>query len=301
MKHISKNLNKIEKEFPNQSMGINTGFESLNNLLWGFQKQQLIVIGGRPAMGKSSIMCNMMLAASKEKPVGVFSLEMPFELLQARAACNLADVNFKRLQRGKATENELDKFKKALTNIKNYPILIDDSCTLLGLDNYWLKQRGVKVEDTMDYKIEQLAKEGIKVMFVDYLQLITSIKPSNDIRIVVGRMAETLRNYAKQYEICIVLLSQLRRFDQARIKNPTPTMDDLKESGEIENHADVVILLHRPQYYNKQEEINTMLDYRESDAKLIIAKHRNGETGTITAEWLGYAMSFKDLEIKNKF
>lgn len=301
MQHISKNITEIKNEFPNQKMGINTGFESLNNLFWGFQPCQLIIIGGRPSMGKSSVMTNMILGAAQEAPVGTFSLEMPFELLQARTACNLADVNFKKLQRGQADEKELKKFEEALTNIKNYPILVNDNCTLLGLDEYWLKQRKVSLKDTIDYKIEQIAKEGVKVIFVDYLQLITPIKPSNDIRIIVGRMAETLRNYAKQYKVCIVLLSQLRRFDQARIKNPIPTMDDLKESGEIENHADIVILLHRPQYYQKDDEINMMLDYKEDNAKFIVAKHRNGETGTITVEWRGYSMSYCDLENKYEF
>lgn len=301
MKHISKNIDKIEKEFPNQSMGINTGFESLNNLLWGFQKQELIIIGGRPSMGKSSIMVNMMLSASHHVPVAVFSLEMPFELLQARSACSLADVNYKKIQRGKATEDEMERFKKALINIKNYSVLIDDSTSLLGTDEYWLKQRRISVKDTMDYKIEQLAKEGVKVVFIDYLQNITYVKPSGESRITVGQIVKTLRNYAKKYNICVVLLSQLRRFDQNRKKNPIPSMDDLKETGNIEQDADVIILLHRPQHFNKTREINMMMDYQESDAQFIVDKHRNGETGVITVEWKGYSMSYSDLEKDNEF
>jgi len=299
-KHISHKIEDIKQKFPNQKIGFNTGFKSLNNLLWGFQLKHLIVVGGRPSMGKSSVMGDMILGAAKETSIAVFSLEMPFELLQARLVCNYADVNFKKLQRGKATKDEQKDFETSLVKIKNLPIMINNDCKLLGTDSYWLNQRGIKLDETMDYKIQQAAKEGIKVVFVDYLQYITWVKPSNDLRVTTGQIVKTLRNYAVDYNICIVLLSQLRRFEQHRTKKPVPTMEDLKETGDIEQDSDVVILLHRPQYY-KQKEIDLMLNYKETDAQFIIAKHRNGETGTIAVEWCGYKMSFRDLEQKNEF
>lgn len=302
MEHISKKIKEISSSFIGQSRGITTGFKELDETIWGLQPQKLIVIGGRPGMGKSALLSDMVLASSTEFPVGVFSCEMPREQFIARLACNFANLNYHSVRRGEITENEKKRFNDAVGEIETKPIFVDYNNGIVGLDEYWLKQREMKVEDVIDTKLKQMiATHGCKVIFIDYLQLISHINLSKkDRRLIVGDIAETLRDYAKKYHITVVLLSQLRRFEQARYREegkkapPLPTLDDLKESGEIENHSDVVILLHRPQYYYIEKEIDLITNVVEDDALLIVAKNRDGPDGSIKVDWRAYAMSYKD-------
>jgi replicative DNA helicase len=304
MQHISKKIKEVASSFIGQSRGITTGFDQLDETMWGLQPQKLIVIGGRPGMGKSGIMADMILAASTEVPVGVFSCEMPREQLSPRLACNLANLNYHNVRRGKISEDEKKNFDDAIDVIEKRPIFTDHDNGIVGLDEYWLKQRELTEQQVIDYKLKKMVSvHGCKVIFVDYLQLIQHINLSKkDRRLIVGDIAEALRDYAKKYYVTVVLLSQLRRFDQARYREdgkkapPLPTLDDLKESGEIENHSDTVILLHRPQYYYMEKEIDLVTNVVEDDALLIVAKNRDGPDGSIKVDWLGYAMSYRDKE-----
>lgn len=304
MEHISVKIKEVASNFIGQSRGITTGFNQLDETIWGLQPQKLIVIGGRPGMGKSGIMADLILASSTEVPVGVFSCEMPREQLSPRLACNLANLNYHNVRRGKISKAEKERFDNAISVIEKRPIFTDHDNGIVGLDEYWLKQRDLKAEQIIDYKLKKMVSiHGCKVIFVDYLQLIQHIDLSKkDRRLVVGDIAEALRDYAKKYYVTVVLLSQLRRFEQQRYREdgkktpPLPTLDDLKESGEIENHSDTVILLHRPQYYYMEKEIDLVTNVVEDDALLIVAKNRDGPDGSIKVDWRGYAMSYKDKE-----
>jgi replicative DNA helicase len=307
MEHISKKLKTDAAKFIRQPMGVSTGFAELDETLWGFQPQKLIVIGGRPGMGKSGIMADMILSASRETPVGVFSCEVPSEQFGPRLACNLAYLNYHSVRKGKLTDNEEDKFNACLDEVESLPIFVDYDPGIVGLDDYWLKTRNISSTNTIDYKLKKWVTENsCKIIFIDYLQLIKHVNLSKkDRRLEVGDIAETLRDYAKNYGVTVVLLSQLRRFEQARYREegkkspPVPTMDDLKESGEIENHSDTVILLHRPQYYYAEDEIDLINNVIEDDAKLIVAKNRDGPSGGVKVDWHAYAMSYKDKEAVN--
>ena len=306
MKHISEDIGKLRDSFCDQPKGVTTGFAGLDTAIWGLQPGQLITVGGRPAMGKTGVMVDIALSASQESPVGIFSFEMPFDRLQARMCANLADLNYRNVRAGDTTDEQKDLFFDAAEDLKHRPIHIIDEPCFLGIDQYWLKQRKVSVENTMDFKIKTLVKDkGCKVIMVDYLQLITQIdKSMKDRRIVVGSITEQLRNYAKQYNFSLVLLCQLRRFEQARYGgkkkiSPLPTLDDLKESGEIENHSDIVILLHRPEYYNDTKDINLTDNTVENDALLMIRKNRDGPTGNVPVEWHSFSMSYRDFQ-RNK-
>lgn len=307
MKHISKDIEKLEENFMCQPMAVSTGFNELDKAIWGLQPKQLLTVGGRPAAGKTGLLVDVALAAGKESPVGIFSLEMPYNRLQARMCANLADLNYRNIRSGDVTQDEKDKFLAAAETLKELPIHVDDSPGILGIDQYWLKQRKIGVEKTMDYKIKKLVQEqGCKVIMIDYLQLVTNINASiKDRRIVVGNITEQLRDYAKQFDFCCVLLCQLRRFEQARYgttKNkvaPLPTLDDLKESGEIENHSDIVVLLHRPEYYVDTKEINLTTNTIENNALLMIRKNRDGPTGNVPVEWHSFSMSYRDFN-RNK-
>lgn len=306
MEHISKDINLELKKFIRQPMGISTGFSGLDASIWGLQPGQLIVVGGRSSMGKTSFLADVALAASKEAPIGIFSFDMSKDRLQRRMAANLADLNFLKIRKGEITDAQRDDFLSAGQEIKNLPIYIEDKKPgYIGIDQYWLKQRKLSIEQTIDYKIKHLLKEhGCKVIFIDYLQLITHVDASvKDLRITVGRVAEKLRDYAKQYNFCCILMCQLRRFNPSQYtgnKIPMPKMDDLKESGEIENHSDVVILLHRPEYYNEKRIIDLDANVVEDNALLMVAKNNDGPTGNIHVEWRGYSMSYRDFKRNNR-
>lgn len=311
-RHISENIEKLKDTFVCQPMGVSTGFDDLNKAIWGMQPKRLITVGGRPAMGKTGIMADITLAASKEAPVGIFSLEMDYEQLQARLSANLSNLNFRNVMAGDVTAEEQDRFLEAGQVIKELPIFVDDQTPgYLGIEPYWLKQRSLKLERTIDYRIKHMIKEkGCKVILIDYLQLILHTNAAmKDRRVTVGKITEQLRDYAKQYNFCCILLCQLRRFDQARYGSgkkrtaPMPTMDDLKESGEIENHSDVVMLLHRPDYYDEKRELQLTSNIIEDNALLMIRKNRNGPTGNIPVQWYSSSMSYRDFrkEIRGEF
>lgn len=300
MKHVSENIEKLKDNFVCQPCGITTGFEELNKAIWGLRPKHLITIGGRPGSGKTGIMVDIALEASKESPIGIFSMEMPFDQLQARMSANLTDLNYRNIRAGDCSEAEQQQFLEAGQELRNRKIFIDDKPGIIGIDPFWLKARKLKIEKTLDYKIKQMVQEhGCKVILVDYLQLIAYTNAGvKDRRIIVGNITEQLRNYAKQLGFCCVLLCQLRRFDQARYsgkkKIPIPTLDDLKESGEIENHSDIVILLHRPEYYNRKKQMNLTTNEIEEDAELMIQKNRDGPTGNIPVEYHSFSMSYRD-------
>lgn len=301
MNHISKDIEKLKANFVAQPCGITTGFQELDASLWGLRPKHLITIGGRPGQGKTGIMVDMALAASKESPVGILSLEMPFDQLQARMSANLVDLNYRNIRAGECSETEQQQFLDAGQELKARQIYVDDAPGIMGIDPYWLKARSMKLESTIDYKIKCMVQQhDCRVIFVDYLQLIAYTNAGiKDRRIIVGKITEELRDYAKQLGFCCVLLCQLRRFDQARYsgknKIPIPTLDDLKESGEIENHSDIVVLLHRPEYYNRKKELLLTDNVVETDAELMVQKNRDGPTGNISVEWHGFSMSYRDI------
>lgn len=314
MRHISDDIGGLENNFVNQPMGISTGFDELDQAIWGLQPGQLMVVGGRPAMGKTSFMADVALSASKESPIGIFSLEMPFDRLQARLCANLADLNYRNIRAGNTSKREQKLFMEAGDLLKDKQIYIEDEPGIIGMDDYWLKQRKLSISKTMDYKIKTMVKEhGCKVIIVDYLQLIMHINAGmKDRRLIVGSVCEMLREYAKLYKFNCVLLCQLRRFEQTRydskkdkkkanteLLGPLPTLDDLKESGEIENHSDVVVLLHRPEYYNDRKEINLAQDIIEQNAMLMIRKNRDGPTGNVPVEFHSFSMSYRGFKYKS--
>lgn len=304
MGHISENIEEALKNFTCQPMGISTGFEKLDRSIWGLQPKKLITIGGRSGMGKSSILVDLALSSSKEVPVGIFSLEMPTDQLKARMAANLTDLNYHNVHAGNITKKEQEKFISAGLLLKDLPIYIEDENGILGIDPYWMKQRKLKLEQTMDYKIKKMVQDkGCKVIFIDYLQLVAYTNASmRDKRIIIGNITQELRDYAKRLNFCCILLCQLRRFDQSQYGTgkkkiaPMPKMDELKESGEIENHSDIVILLHRKEYYNEKKELNLTANEIEDDAILMLVKNRDGPTGNIAVEWHGFSMSYRDIK-----
>ena len=300
MGHISENLNEVADNFCSQPMGISTGFNSLNESIWGFSPRTLVMVGGRPSMGKSSLMADLILATSKEVPVGVFSKEMPIEQLPPRLACNMANLNYLNVRKGNVSKMELDTYRDAMEELKTLPIQVDYESNVVGSSDFWLKvckEDEPNIESkVLDFRIKKwVTEQGCKVIFIDYLQILDLLNKSvKDQRLKIGRIAELLRDCAKLYNITIVLLSQLRRFDASRGKTPVPSMSDLQESGQLEAHSDIILLLHRPEFYSEDRELDLYTDKVEDDALIILSKNRDGPAGNIQVNFNAFSMSYRD-------
>ncbi len=299
MGHISENLSEVADNFVSQPKGISTGFDSLDNAIWGFSPRTLVMIGGRPGTGKSSLMADLILATSKEVPVGVFSKEMPLQQLPPRLACNMANLNYHNVRKGDVSKMELDTYHSAMEELKTLPIQVDYESNIVGSEDFWLKvckESEPNIESkVIDFTLKKwVAEQGCKVIFIDYLQILDLLNKSvKDQRLKIGRIAELLRDYAKLYNITIVLLSQLRRFDPSKGKSPLPSMSDLKESGELEAHSDIILLLYRPEF-SEDRELDLYTDKVEDDALIILSKNRDGPAGNIKVNFNAFSMSYRD-------
>lgn len=303
MKHISENLDKVVKNIGKTPMGIRTGITKLDDTIRGLLPGNLYLIGARPSVGKTSILADIALSAAREAPAGIFSLEMPEEQIKTRLLCNLAGLNYHTITSGKGEPSDLEDLKRCQKELEKLPILInDETIQYVGEDKYWMGERQIKKEQLLEHQINEGVKQGIKLFLIDYLQLVHNVKPTNSKYLEVGSIARCLRDLAKMANIPIVLFSQLRRFDQGRSKEegkkvaPRPSMDDLRDSGNLEEYSNVVVLIHRPEYYKKHKEIDLFSNQVENDAELIVEKNRNGMTGSIRVAFHSYMMGFRNLD-----
>lgn len=242
---------------------INTGFYDLDSLLGGgFYPQDLIILGGRPSMGKSLVGCNLayQVAFKYNAPTLIFSLEMDSESITRRYLSNLAGIESDRLRQGQVAEDEWDWLSQAVSTLSLLPIHIDDkACPSI----YEIRS---KVRKT-------ISKYGqLKLVVIDYLQLMAD---SSDPRLVqrIGEITRQLKLLARECNVPIVLLSQLNRGVEER-SNKRPLQSDLRDSGRIEEDADLILLCYRDEYYNPDTPDRNVME-------LICTKQRNGPTGTV--------------------
>ncbi len=257
--------------------GISTGYEDIDKMLLGFQASDLIVLAARPSMGKTSLALNIAeniaIGARKQEPraVGVFSLEMSAESLVRRMICCHARVSAQLLSSGRVGTAEHSQLMAAADTLRQAPIYVDDTAGLEAMD---LRARARRMK----------RKHNIQFIVVDYLQLMNYSKFAGE-----GRQRETaaissaLKGMAKELKVPVLVLSQLSRAPETREKTAVPKLSDLRDSGAIEQDADVVMLLRRPCKYKDDKEFE---DKRL--AIVDIAKHRNGATGEVR-------MNFEDL------
>lgn len=242
--------------------GMTSGYKDLDGLIGGWQDEALIVIAARPSMGKSAIVTNMAEAALRTgAPVAMFSLEMSrSEILRRMLACN-ARVHGDALLRGPLTEKQLDRVRKANEQIAKWALYVDE-----GVDAgvYDIRARARRLHARLPY--------GLGLVIVDYLQLMRQENPRGNRVQEIGLMTRGLKTLAKELGVPVIALSQLSRQLEQR-SDKRPQLSDLRESGAIEQDADMVLFLHRPGYYDK--------DVDPSETELSVAKHRNGRIGIV--------------------
>jgi len=259
--------------------GIPTNFKDLDNKLAGLQRSNLIILAARPSMGKTSLALDFArnIATKSKIPVGIFSLEMSKEELVDRMLCAEARVGLWELRTGKLSDNgENDDFARignAMGTLSEAPIFIDDSGTL-NIMEIRTKARRLQME------------HNLGIIFIDYLQLMEGRSTENRTQ-EISEISRSLKGIARELNIPVVALSQLSRAVESR-NPPIPKLADLRESGSIEQDADVVMFIYRKKMYNKE--------LSDKTAEIHISKHRNGPTGIVNLYFDEVNASFKNLE-----
>ncbi len=273
-------FNKLEELYNNKGniTGIPTGFTDLDFKTSGLHNSDLILIAARPAMGKTAFALNLAQNAAVQShvPVAVFSLEMSREQLVNRMLCGEAMVDSNKMRTGKLEDNDWQKVAKALGPLSEAPIYIDDTPGV-SITEIRAKCRRLKLE------------HNLGLVIIDYLQLMQGSRTKSDNRQQeISEISRSLKILAKEINVPVICLSQLSRAPEARTDH-RPILSDLRESGAIEQDADIVMFLYRDDYYNPETD-------KKNIAELIIAKHRSGSTGTIELVWLGQYTKFANLE-----
>ena len=262
--------------------GLASGFYDLDSITQGFQKSDLIIIAGRPSMGKTAICLNMAINILKlyKYPVLFFSLEMSKEQLAYRLLSNEIEITNTRLKKGQLDENDWIKLNKVIKCFSNLPLFIDDTPNL-SIQDIRLKTQRIFFE-----------QKKVGLIIIDYLQLLESPNSDSDNRVQeLSKITRSLKNIAREFKVPIIALSQLSRNVENRF-NKRPILSDLKESGSIEQDADLVLMLYRDSYYNES--------ITEDDiTELIVAKHRNGSIGKIKLSFDAKITKFSNFSDNN--
>jgi len=262
---------RIDKQ--GQTTGITTGFNGLNDKTGGFQETELLVLAARPAMGKTALVCNFALAAAAAgSGVLLFSLEQSKLELAERFLCIEAKVNGHKLRQGDLDEVEQHALMQASNELKKYPLFIDD-----------VAGRTISQVAAISRRLKR--RFDIKMVIIDYLQLIESDDKTLPREQQISTITRRLKFLAKDLKIPVIALAQLNRGVEAR-EDKRPRLADLRESGAIEQDADIVMFLHRPEAYDPED--------RPGEADLIIAKNRHGPIGIVELVWLKHALKFGD-------
>jgi replicative DNA helicase len=241
--------------------GVPSGFRDLDELTTGFQKGDLVIVGGRPSMGKTALSLNIAqhVALELREPVAIFSLEMAKEQLALRMLCSEAMVNSNSIRKGFIKKEDWHKLTSAASNLTGAPIYIDDSSSITALE-LRAKARRLKME------------HGLSLVVVDYLQLMRGKGSFERREQEISDISRSLKALAKELSVPVIAVSQLNRSVEQR-RPPKPMLADLRESGAIEQDADVILFLYRDEVYNKDNPAN------KGKAEVDIAKQRNGPAG----------------------
>jgi replicative DNA helicase len=258
-------------------LGLPSGFADLDAMTRGFHPGNLVVIAGRPGMGKTSLALNIAenAAIRENRPVGLFSLEMSQEELALRILSSEVDISFGPLRSGHLSQKQWTKVVQAVKTVSQAPLYIDDSANPSMLE-IASKARRLRAES------------GLDLIVVDYLQLMQGTTRYENRNLEIAAITRSLKQLAKELSIPVIALSQLSRQPERRSGDHRPQLADLRESGSIEQDADVVVFIYRDELYDDETTDKGI-------AELIVAKHRNGETGTVKLVFLGDTTKFCNL------
>lgn len=276
---LYENLKELEKpaRAKGEITGISTGFKSIDKMLLGLQPGQLVLIAARPGMGKTALALNWAVAAARqtEMAVAVFSYEMMYAELSMRLLASEACVDARKLKTKEFNEMDLRSISNAIQKLSNLKLYINDagSTTLMDIRSYCRKLK---------------AEQGLAMIIVDYLQIMPMHVKKQNREQEIAELSRGFKMLANELEVPIVALSQLNRTAASRTDR-RPQLQDLRESGSLEQDANIVCLIHREDYYDPQTP-------KKGIAEVIVAKNRNGEPGTVELSWIGSQTKFADLE-----
>ncbi|HDL07747.1 MAG TPA: replicative DNA helicase [Desulfobacteraceae bacterium] len=280
---IDTNINELEERQGNKSLltGVPTGFTDLDRLTSGFQSSDLIILAARPSMGKTSFALNIArnAAVKSNASVAIFSLEMSKEQLSFRMLCSEARVDSFRLRGGFFSRDTWDNLTDAAGTLSSLPIYIDDTANISPME-IRTKARRLRLD------------KGLDLIVIDYLQLMKSSQTNDRRDLEISEISRSLKALAKELNIPVVALSQLNRKLEDRSEK-RPLLSDLRESGALEQDADVVAFIYRDEVYNQNED-----NPNKGKAEIIVSKQRNGPIGTVNLTFLNAYTRFENAERK---
>jgi replicative DNA helicase len=281
---VKGSFEMIERLYEKQERitGVPTGYRDLDDLTSGLHPGDLIVVAGRPSMGKTALCLNVAehVGIEKREPVAIFSLEMAKEQLGVRMLCSQARVDSHKLRSGFLGESDWPKLTTAAGRLSEAPIFIDDS-------------PAISIHE-MRAKARRLQKEhGLSLLIVDYLQLMRGRGAAENRQQEISEISRSLKALAKELRVPVVALSQLSRAVETRGGKKEPILADLRESGAIEQDADVIIFIYREEVYNKTPE-------NRGKAEILVRKQRNGPTGDVTLSFLERYTRFENFESRSE-
>jgi len=259
----------------NPYTGVPTGFTDLDNMTSGLQAADLVILAGRPSMGKTSLAMNIAenAAIGQQQHVALFSLEMPGEQIAMRMLASLGRINSHRVRCGKLDDDDWPRLTSAMTLLADAPIYVDDTPALTAME---IRSRARRLK----------REHGLDMIIVDYLQLMQSSDTNENRATEISNITRSLKGLAKELNVPVIALSQLNRSLEQR-PDKRPIMSDLRESGAIEQDADVIIFIYRDEVYNEDSPDKNI-------AEVIISKQRNGPTGKIRLTFLGEYTRFEN-------
>ena len=279
MEPMEKVLHEVFEMIENRGQrGLITGFHELDDMLNGLQKGEMIIVAARPSMGKTAMAMNMIdyIAADLRLPCAVFSLEMSKQQLAQRMLCSRGRIDAHKLRKGMLNSQEYTTLATVVGELAKAPVWVDDSAGLTPLE-LRAKARRLKLQ------------HDVQCIMIDYMQLMDNPGPESRQQ-QISEISRAVKSVARELNIPVICLSQLNRMTEGR-EGHRPRMSDLRESGSIEQDADVVMLLHREDYYRMSEP-----DFQPDNiAEIIIAKQRNGPTGTIKLTFDNRTTRFNNL------
>ncbi len=274
---LSQAVDRIDQLFRSESplTGVATGFTDLDAMTSGLQKGDLVIVAGRPSMGKTSLAMNIAehAAVHEKLPVAIFSMEMPAEQLAMRMMASHGRINAHKVRTGKLDDDDWPKLAMAVGTLDEAPIYIDDTPALTPLE---LRARARRLK----------REHGLGLIVVDYLQLMQAADTNENRATEISNITRALKSLAKELSVPLMALSQLNRSLESR-PNKRPVMSDLRESGAIEQDADVILFIYRDEVYNEDSPDRGI-------AEVIIGKQRNGPTGKVRLTFLGEYTRFEN-------